>query len=106
MKFFYLIWIAISLSFSASALGADDGAALFKQHSCTVCHSISKEVVGPSLNEVAAKYRGDPGAQAMLEKKIRHGGSGVWGSMPMPPTAKSVSDADVNTIVKWVLSLK
>jgi len=106
MKVRYLIAIAASLSVSATAFAADDGAALFKRHGCTACHSDAKKVVGPALKEVAEKYRGDGEAQAKLEKKVRNGGSGVWGAMPMPPAPKSVSDGDIKTMLTWVLSLK
>ena len=106
MKVHYLIALSAALSVSTAALAADNGEALFKKHNCTVCHSVDKRVVGPAFKSVAEKYRGDSEAQAKLEKKIRSGGSGVWGSMPMPPVAKAVSDEDIKTIVQWVLSLK
>ena len=106
MKVRYFIAMTAALSVSAAAFAADDGEALFKKHNCTVCHSVAKKVVGPALKEIAAKYRGDSEAQAKLEKKVRNGGSGVWGAMPMPPAAKSVSDENIKTIVQWVLSLK
>lgn len=54
--------------------------------------------------DVAAKYKGDKGAQARLVSKVKAGGSGAWGDMPMPPNAH-VKDEDINTIVAWVLSL-
>lgn len=106
MKARYLIAMTAALSVSTAAFAADDGEALFKKNNCTTCHSVDKKVVGPALKSVAAKYRGDSEAQAKLEKKVRTGGSGVWGSMPMPPAPKSVSDADLKTIIQWVLSLK
>src|SRR5258708_31368770 len=72
---------------------------------CTACHAVDKKVVGPSFKEVAAKYKGDAKAEAMLVDKVKKGGVGVWGQVPMPPNA-TVSDADIKTLVKWVLSLK
>ena len=106
MKARYLIVLTAALSFSSAAFAADDGEALFKKNNCTTCHNVDKKVVGPALKDVAAKYRGNGEAQATLEKKVRSGGSGNWGSMPMPPAPKSVSDADLKTIIQWVLSLK
>jgi len=78
---------------------------LAKKHACTACHAIDKKLVGPGYKEVANKYRGDAKAEAMLVEKVKKGGVGVWGQVPMPPNA-SVPDADVKTLVKWVLSLK
>jgi len=72
---------------------------------CAACHAVDKKVVGPSYKEVAAKYKGDKGAQAKLEKKVKEGGQGVWGQVPMPPNS-FVSDADIKKLVQWVLSQK
>ena len=68
-------------------------------------HAVDKKVVGPALNDIAAKYKGDAGAQARLEEKVKKGSQGAWGPIPMPPNPK-VSDADVTALVKWILSLK
>jgi cytochrome c len=78
---------------------------LAKKHACTACHAVDKKVVGPSFKEVAAKYKGNAKAEAMLVDKVKKGGVGTWGQVPMPPNA-SVPDADVNALVKWVLGLK
>ena len=77
---------------------------LAKQHNCLACHSVDHKVVGPAYKEVAAKYKGDAGAEARLILKVKNGGSGSFGAIPMPPNS-SVSDADVKTLVHWVLSL-
>ena len=78
---------------------------LAKKNACTACHAIDKKIVGPGYKEVAAKYRGDTKAEAMLIDKVTKGGVGAWGQVPMPPNAQ-VKDEDVKTLVKWVLSLK
>ena len=78
---------------------------LAKKNACTACHAIDKKLVGPAYKEVAAKYRGNAKAQAMLEDKVKKGGVGTWGQVPMPPNA-SVKDEDIKTLVKWVLGLK
>ncbi|HEX5337753.1 MAG TPA: c-type cytochrome [Gallionella sp.] len=106
MKVRYLIALTAALTVSASAFAADDGEAVFKKSTCVSCHSVDKKSVGPAFKDVAAKYAGDKGAQAKLEAKVRAGGSGSFGAMPMPPTAKSVSDENIKSIVTWVLSLK
>src|SRR6187402_2053883 len=78
---------------------------LAKKNACTACHAIDKKLVGPAYKEVAAKYKGDKGAEAKLIEKVKKGGSGVWGQVPMPPNA-NVKDEDVKTLVKWILGLK
>jgi cytochrome c len=62
-------------------------------------------VLGPALKDIAAKYKGDKSAEAKLVTKVKVGGSGVWGPMPMPANSPQVKDADIQTIVKWILSL-
>ena len=106
MKVRYLVATAAALAISTAAFAAEDGEALFKKSSCTSCHSVDKKSVGPSLKAVAAKYKDDKGAQATLEAKVRNGGKGSFGSMPMPATAKTVSDENIKAIVSWVLTQK
>jgi cytochrome c len=78
---------------------------LAKKSACTACHAIDKKLVGPGYKEVAKKYAGDKTAEAKLIEKVKKGGVGAWGQVPMPPNA-AVKDEDVKTLVKWVLSLK
>jgi cytochrome c len=78
---------------------------LAKKHACLACHAIDKKLVGPAYKDVAAKYRGDAGAEAKLVDKVKKGSQGTWGQVPMPPNA-SVPDADVRALVKWILSQK
>ncbi len=106
MKISYLIAMIIALSVSATAFAADNGEALFKKNNCVACHAVAKKTVGPALTDVAAKYKGNKGAQATLEAKVRSGGKGSFGEMPMPPTANTVSDGDIKIMVAWVLSQK
>ncbi|MGZ5035159.1 MAG: c-type cytochrome [Usitatibacter sp.] len=89
----------------ATALPALANEDLMKKNACNACHSVDKKIVGPAFKDVAAKYRGNAKAEAMLVDKVKKGGSGVWGQVPMPPNAQ-VKDEDVKTLVKWVLSLK
>ncbi len=92
--------VAVSTSFPAAA-----SEKLAKKHNCLACHSLDKKVVGPSYKEVAVKYRGDKTAEAKLFEKVKKGGVGTWGQIPMPPNA-TVPDADIKALVKWVLSQK
>ena len=79
--------------------------ALAKKSNCFLCHAIFSKVVGPAWKDVAAKYRDDVNAHAHLTNKIAKGGSGVWGSMAMPPQS-DLSEAERNTLVDYILSLK
>ena len=92
-------------AFAACAVQADAGEDLLKKSGCTACHAIDKKLVGPPYVEVAAKYKGDAGAAAKLLEKVRKGGSGVWGQVPMPPNP-TVKDEDLKALVQWVLSQK
>ncbi|MEI6722323.1 MAG: c-type cytochrome [Betaproteobacteria bacterium] len=78
---------------------------LAKKYMCMTCHQLDKKLVGPSYHDVAAKYKGDKAAEAKLVDKVKKGGTGVWGQIPMPPNDK-VPEADLKALVKWVLSTK
>ncbi len=88
--------------FSTSALANQE---LAKQKNCLACHAIDKKLVGPAYKDVAKKYENDKDALARLSKKVREGGVGVWGQIPMPANPQ-VNEAESVTLVKWVLSLK
>ncbi|HYY61539.1 MAG TPA: c-type cytochrome [Burkholderiales bacterium] len=89
----------------AAALPAYAQEELAKKHNCFACHAVDKKLVGPSYKDVAAKYSGDPKAEAKLFDKVKKGGQGVWGQVPMPPNA-TVPDSDIKALVKWILSQK
>jgi cytochrome c len=89
---------------TAAAEGGDDVLAIATANGCMACHQIENKVVGPAYKEVAAKYKDDAAAIDMLVNKVKAGGVGTWGQIPMPPNAH-VSDENIRTIVQWVLSL-
>lgn len=95
------ITAATTLGLSTAALAIDE---LHKKHACTACHADDKKLVGPSYKDVAEKYAKDKDAVKKLSEKVRKGGSGVWGPVPMPPNA-SASDADVEKMVKSILAM-
>ncbi|MFO1322934.1 MAG: c-type cytochrome [Burkholderiales bacterium] len=78
------------------------GLDLAKASACTACHGVSEKLVGPGFREVAARYAGDAGAEARLVSKVRAGGTGAWGSIPMPAQPQ-VKDADARSLVQWIL---
>ena len=95
---------AASLAVASSAL-ADQLEDLMKKYGCNACNSEDKKVIGPAYKDVAAKYKGDAGAEAKLIEKVKKGGSGVWGPVPMPPNTQ-VPDAEVKKMVELILALK
>jgi cytochrome c len=102
MKGLFLFCLAASALASNAALANAD---LAKAKNCIACHSVTNKVVGPSYKDVAAKYAGQKDAEDKLTQKVLKGGSGVWGTVPMPANAQ-VTEAEARTLVKWVLSLK
>jgi cytochrome c len=106
MKTRYLVAMIAAMSVSATAFAAADGEALFNKNRCSSCHKLDTKTVGPTLKAISAKYAEDKDVPARLEKKVRAGGGGVWGSIPMPRTPSSVSDEEIKTIVEWILSHK
>lgn len=90
---------------------ADEAASLelAKKSGCLACHSIEKKVVGPAWKDVSARYKGKPEAKAQLVDKVKKGGKGNWtdvtGGAPMPPYSPRVSDADIESLVTFVLSI-
>lgn len=102
MKFLMLpVVLALGASLPLAAMASE---AIAKQAGCLACHAKDKKLVGPAFKDVAAKYQGDAGAPAKLADKVRQGGKGVWGAIPMPPNpAAKISDADLKAVVAWIL---
>ena len=96
---------AASVQAAAKQAAADPVTRLLNGNACLGCHAADKPLVGPSFRDVAAKYRGDPAAANRLVQKVRAGGQGVWGQVPMPPNP-GLSDADAKLLVDWVLAQK
>jgi len=78
-------------------------AVLFKSENCSACHAPNAKLVGPSIADIAAKYKGESDAQEKLMAKVKNGGSGVWGVIPMPPQSQ-LSDGDRASLVRWILT--
>lgn len=94
----------IGLGFAAPQTARAD-AELMKSRNCSACHSVDKKLIGPSYKDVAAKYAGDKAAIEKLAKKIREGGVGTWGQIPMPANPQ-VSAEEGTTLATWILSQK
>jgi cytochrome c len=103
MKLQVIAAAALALAAVAPAQASED---LAKKYACVACHVLKgAKTVGPAYADVAKKYAGQKDAEAKLAEKVKKGGTGVWGQVPMPPNA-SVPDADVRALVKWILSVK
>ena len=90
--------VAAGVLASAPAFASKE---LATKSGCLACHTVDKKLVGPAYQDVAKKYKASD--EAMLIAKVRKGGSGVWGPIPMPPNA-AVKDEDLKTLVKWILA--
>jgi len=99
---FRIIFVSILMLFFTQNLMANE--ALAKSKNCLACHSVDNKIIGPAFKDIAAKYKGDDGAVAALSGNVKNGGAGVWGDMQMPPNP-ALSDADIETLVNWILSL-
>ena len=82
----------------AKAAAAD----LARQKACLGCHGVDNRVVGPAFRDVAQRYKGQDAARAALLDKLRRGGSGVWGAVPMPAQTE-LSEEDAQTLLAWIL---
>ena len=87
----------------AAALARPDAKALAEKSGCLACHGATTRVVGPSFAEIAGRYRTEAGAEARLVAKVKAGGQGAWGTIPMPPQAQ-LQETDLRTLVRWVLT--
>ena len=101
--------LGAGMVFAGSAFGqakvdAKAAEALMTKSGCVACHAIDKKVIGPAYKDVAAKYKNDKEAATKLAAKVKAGGQGVWGPIPMPPNAQ-VPEADIKTLVAWILTL-
>jgi cytochrome c len=96
--------LVATLALSLAATPALADLKLAQDSGCMACHAIDKKLVGPAYKDIAAKYKGDAAAEANLIKKVKAGGSGVWGQIPMPANSPKVSDENIATLVKWVLA--
>lgn len=99
-----IVIVAAAAAAAVLAAPAQADEALAKKYNCLACHQVDKKVVGPAYKDIAKKYKGQAGAPAMLAAKVKKGGSGVWGPIPMPPNP-TLPDADLKKLVDWILKM-
>lgn len=95
------------LVFGATAPAHAEPQDLMNKAGCLACHHKEKKLVGPALSTVAARYKSQgPDVATALMQKVRTGSKGVYGPIPMPPSAPDkISDADLKTAIDWILTL-
>lgn len=94
----------LALGVAAPAAAQANPEAAMNKAGCMACHAKDKKLVGPAYKDVATKYKGQADAVAKLSEKVRKGGQGVFGPVPMPPNGPDkISDADLKAAVEWIL---
>lgn len=114
MKSIIVSMITVAGLMAAGSVLAADMPPLAKKNSCNACHAIDHKVVGPAWMDVSKQYKNAtvfvyrdkeyPLFEGLVQK-VSHGGSGHWGSIPMPGNAPAVKDADIRQLVKFILNL-
>ena len=102
----YSVHAAVAALAFVSSIPAHASEQLMERSGCISCHRVDQKLIGPAFTDVAARYRSDSEAVAYLLQKIREGGEGVWGDLPMQPNSvEKISDADLEQVVEWILKL-
>jgi cytochrome c len=102
-QFFAVSAVLIGAQFGSNSAFANPE--LMKAKNCTACHATDKKILGPAFKDIATKYATDAGAVATLAGRVKNGGGGVWGNIPMPANPQ-VSDAEAEALVKWIMTQK
>ena len=99
------VLIGLSSSGFSGQLAAAEPEELSAKAGCIACHMVQAQSMGPSWVAIAERYRGDDAAVDALRSRVRGGGSGVWGPVPMPPVSTGqVSEEDLGSLLTWVLN--
>jgi cytochrome c len=105
MKTTTIRWVTLAAFGLLAAPLAHADEALFQKSGCAACHAVDQQRMGPTLKQIAGKYKDQADATDQLAQKVRSGGAGVWSKVPMPATPQArVSDADLKTVVAWMLT--
>jgi len=98
-----LITLLAGLALALPAVADPDDA--LAKGGCVACHTKDKKLLGPAFKDIGAKYKGQKEALAQLTDKVRKGGKGVWGPIPMPPNGpEKIADAELKGVLEWVLA--
>lgn len=102
---FFCAAIAISVQSAASPVAVSDTDAMLlaRKYKCNSCHALDKQIAGPSFREIGRRYSGTNAAADKLQRKVKNGSGGVWGTTPMPPN--EIPNDQARTLVDWILTL-
>ncbi|HTH41274.1 MAG TPA: c-type cytochrome [Rhodocyclaceae bacterium] len=101
MKNALLISVLVAIGLAPAAQASE---ALASKAGCMACHAKDKKLVGPAFKDVSAKYKDQKDVDAKLFDKVRKGGAGNWGPIPMSANGPDkISDADLKTVITWIL---
>ena len=98
------VGMALLLSHAHAQVNADAGKDLAESKRCVRCHKLDEKATGPSVREIAGKYKGVAGSQAAILGRMRTGSKGIWGDKAMTAVNKDVTDEDLKAIVAWMLA--
>ncbi len=102
-------WLILAGVLAATPAMAGDELDLARKSGCMACHALDKKVVGPAWKDIAARYKGQADARALLIDKVKKGGKGAWTEItrgvPMPPYSPRVSDANIEKLVDYILAM-
>jgi cytochrome c len=104
----YIVEICLSLCFCIPASATDllEGKELARKNLCIGCHAEKQKVVGPAFVEIANRYDNSPQSYSYLMNKIKNGGVGVWGAIPMPANKNNITDEEIRIVVNWIFGMK
>jgi cytochrome c len=94
---------AVAVPVAAAAAAGPNVKDLLTRNACTACHATDSKVVGPSFREVGTKYQARSDAEAYLAKKIKEGGQGAWGGVPMP-AQPGLKEDEAKALARWILA--
>ncbi|WP_439115118.1 c-type cytochrome [Hydrogenophaga sp.] len=103
MKQLALATATLLVASGAYAMDAAAAKALASKNACLACHAVDKKLVGPSYKDVAAKHKGQADAEAKVAARIKSGGSGMYGPIPMP-AQPNLKDDELKLLAAWILA--
>ncbi len=105
MKCTSALVVALAVGGLFTASNAFASLQLHYKSGCVACHMVDKKLVGPSYKDIAVKYKGRADAVPFLSSRVRKGGPGNWGTVPMAPNdVNKLSDAELKTLMTWILA--
>jgi cytochrome c len=105
-RYLVSIFICLGLISLAKANGVQEGKEIARKSLCLGCHAENQKVVGPAFVEVAKRYDKTLQSYSYLSSRIKNGGVGAWGAIPMPENKNNISEEETRKVVDWIFSMK